>query len=415
VTGRETLYKRLYQLQAGEVLIWDKRGKGLERDRYYLFYSEITRGEKEEVLIEELDEITNSIFRRVIEESGGAPIWVPLSGGLDSRLVLCKLKQLGHDDLHAFSYGPLHNYDAKWAKHVAEKVGVPWVYVPYRKGAIKNFFFSKTRRDYWEFSGEYSSLPFMVDEFAVSVLKAKKLVSENAIFLNGQSGDFISGGHAHGTHLGMLEEDIQYPASTITRAIVKKHLSQNRLLLQDVNLARISGKITSLLGIHDGELNSRDQVIKLYEWWEWQERQSKFVVNGQRSYDFFGHSWFLPLWGDEYLRFWKELGYEHKLKESLYKAYLERFDFYGVFRGFKPNLWNWQGVSMVILPIGWGVRKVFGDGVADSFYHHLSYFGKYQNHYAPFGFRKWVNRARDLKSPLALYVETWIEDNGMAA
>ena len=34
----------------------------------------------------------------------------------------------------------------------------------------------------------------------------------------------------------------------------------------------------------------------LYEYLEWRDRQSKYVAGTQRSYDFFGRAWRLPLW-----------------------------------------------------------------------------------------------------------------------
>ena len=35
---------------------------------------------------------------------------------------------------------------------------------------------------------------------------------------------------------------------------------------------------------------------KLYERLEFINRQSKYVINGQRLYEFFGYEWRLPLW-----------------------------------------------------------------------------------------------------------------------
>lgn len=110
VTGRNILYKSLYQLQTGEIILHEKTSRRVRMERYYRFFSDRLRKGKEDDLIEELDAITNKIFSRVIREANGGDIWVPLSGGLDSRLVLCKLKQLGYRDVYAFSYGPVFNH-----------------------------------------------------------------------------------------------------------------------------------------------------------------------------------------------------------------------------------------------------------------------------------------------------------------
>ena len=110
VTGRNILYKSLYQLQTGEIILHEKTSRRVRMERYYRFFSDRLRKGKEDDLIEELDAITNKIFSRVIREANGGEIWVPLSGGLDSRLVLCKLKQLGYRDVYAFSYGPVFNH-----------------------------------------------------------------------------------------------------------------------------------------------------------------------------------------------------------------------------------------------------------------------------------------------------------------
>ena len=411
VTGRHTLFKTLYQLQAGEMLVWSEPKGGCNRSRYYRFYSERVRREKASDLVDELDEITNTIFRRVIEGANGAPIWVPLSGGLDSRLVLCKLRQLGCERLNSFSYGPVNNYDAKWAKYVAEKISVPWLFVPFRTKAIKAFFSSQIRRDYWVFAGNYSSMPFMVDEYAIYCLNKANLVDERTIFINGQSGDFISGGHIYGKHLGKLENGgVGYEGQVVINAILKKHLSMRDDLLTESNITRLAGRITALLGIEKSQNLDRTRAFKLYEWWEWQERQAKYVINGQRSYDYFGHQWFLPLWADEYLSFWEKIGYDQKFGQKLYKTYLNKFNPFGAFRDVTTNVWNWQGLGMMVLPIGGALRIFCGDRIAKKFYHYASYLGKYHNHYAPFGLRNWLQHAKRITSPIAFYVDTYLKE-----
>ena len=62
--------------------------------------------------------------------------------------------------------------------------------------------------------------------------------------------------------------------------------------------------------------NSTDHL--LYEYSEFIDRQSKYVISGQRMYEYYGYSWRLPLWDEEYILFWKKVPLEYKLKQKLY-------------------------------------------------------------------------------------------------
>lgn len=406
VTGRETLFEGLYQLQAGEFLHWEEEKKSLTCDRYYLYYSENPKSEKTEELIDELDSLTDKVFTRVTQEADGAPVWVPLSGGLDSRLVLCKLKQLGYDHLQAFSYGAKGNYEAKAAKEVAERVGVPWFFVPDTMRETREFFSSDTRRKYWHYSDGLCSIPNMQDIHALEKLRRNGALPIDAVVVNGQSGDFITGGH--------LPEYFASAKSTceiLLRRAIEKHFSQDLALLTVKNVDAVSNKILRLLGIDRETDLDRQRVASLYEWWEWQERQCKYVVGGQRIYDFYGLRWHLPLWADEYLEFWSRIPLKLKILQKLYRSYLERYDLYECFKKFNPQIWRWPGITIGVVPLARAVRVLFGRRSSDLFYHYFSYFGHYRQFYAPYSLREFLSKAKNIRGPIALNVETWIREN----
>ena len=56
-----------------------------------------------------MENITNTIIKRIIDKYEGKKILVPLSGGLDSRLVLAKLVEHGYQNLEAVTYGINNN------------------------------------------------------------------------------------------------------------------------------------------------------------------------------------------------------------------------------------------------------------------------------------------------------------------
>ena len=252
---------------------------------------------------------------------------MPLSGGLDSRLVVCKLKQLGYDNLRAYSYGLPGNYEAKAARYVAEKIRVQWSFVPLNRKETKEFFWSEKRKKYWEFADGLCSIPIFQDVSALSAMKKSGNIPKDAIFINGQSGDFITGGHIPNS---LAQRNIT--ERQLLDYIINKQFSLWLNLKCQENLLKIENKIFSLLQQKIEWAKSWEEIPALYEYWDWQERQSKYVVNEQRIYDYLNLSWQLPLWQKEYLDFWKEIPVRVKAGQKLYLDYLKRYNYKKLWR-----------------------------------------------------------------------------------
>ncbi len=411
VTGQRTLFRDLCQVEAGHVVGFDLRNGARVCVKYNSFSARELADCPEDELLERHDSALNATFERVVTEANGRPIWVTLSSGLDSRLVLAKLKALGYENLHCVSYGPPGNDDARGAAEIAAEIGVPWTFVPYAARAVRAFYHSKERSEYWKFASGGASVPFMVDEIAMHQLVRDGRIKSpgETILINGQSGDFTSGGHLTGKHLDPLDPERSYPLKLIVNAIMTKHFSQRTRSGAD-NL-HIDAKIREKLGVKDGQYTGQE-LAQLYETWESDERQAKYVVNGQRSYDFLGLGWRLPLWDKELFDFWRSVPYHYKLHQRLYRTYLDRHNFMGLFRDRKYRVDRYHGLGRVIYPIARGAGLIGGTGAKKSLYRIGAYFGKYANHYQPFGFWRHLRELDNTHTPLTRYADQLIAELG---
>jgi asparagine synthase (glutamine-hydrolysing) len=409
VSGARTLYRDVMQLQPGEAILFCKDGTPPVRCKYTSYLTEELAERTEGELIEEHDAAVSAIFRRIVDDAAGREIWIPLSAGLDSRLVLAKLKSLGYERLRTFSYGPPGNDDACGASRIARELGVPWTFVAYEGRAVRDYFWSEERRKYWRYASCGVSVPFMVDEVALRQLVASGQMADpaQAIIINGQSGDFISGGHLLGKHLERMDPDQRYSLSVIVEGILKKHYAQRPM--SDDWKREFSRLVLEKIGADESTYRGQE-LAKLYEFWEAEERQAKYVVNGQRSYDYIGLQWRLPLWDRELFNFWRAVPYRFKTGQSLYKAYLRATNPCGMFRDREFPVENFHGWGRVIFPVARMVGLLAGTRAKNQTYRLAAYFGKYSNHYAPYGFGAHLRDFRRLQSPLGRYAETLLEE-----
>lgn len=156
--------------------------------------------------------------------------------------------------------------------------------------------------DYVKFAGKLSSMPMLVDYFAVQHLKQQSLISDDTIFLCGHSGDTVAGSHLKG---------IFGPSDTPIKVVDTIYHSY-------YNLSRIPGKKFYYEKLKRGIKAKSNPAYSVFEDWILSERQAKFIVNTACAYDFFGYEYRMPLWDMRLLKFFRKVPLEYKNYKRLY-------------------------------------------------------------------------------------------------
>lgn len=303
VTGNETLFPNVRQLQAGECL-WinqTENGQELTTHRYYRFlHTEPDVPVDDETLLNELDAVSEKCVQRLIDYADGGQIVVPLSAGYDSRLIVSLLRRLGYENVLTFSYGKPDNYESRISKAVAESLNYPWEFVKYSNSLWRSWWNTKERIDHQWWASEWTSLPHIQDWPAVWQLKESGKLNQNAIFAPGHTGDVISGSH--------LPKNIQPEGNVslidLCQAIVSLHYSL--MPWNNDTLHRLNEWHDRIVNCAEApDLKKDNDLANWFEKWEWQERQAKFVINSVRAYEFWGYDWYLPLWDRDFMYFWQ--------------------------------------------------------------------------------------------------------------
>lgn len=409
VSGNRTLFEGLHQLEAGCLAIWSPGTTAPAITRYRDYMPGVIDQRSESELVDGFLAVLDDAIARTISTAAGRPIWIPLSGGLDSRLLLAKFVEQGYDNLFAFTYGPNGNDEMHAARFIAGRLGVRWSFLASRPGGMRRFFAGPERREYWEYCDGLSSVPNFQDLLTLREFRNRGALPDDAVLVNGQTGDFISGGHIPAS---LMQADIS--PDNLFDAIVGKHFSLWHSLKTPSRLDELRARVFAQFDIPVGSTLDRDHAIALYEQFEFDERQSKYVINGQRNYEFLGLDWSLPLWDSALVEFWRNVPVELKFRQKLFRTALARWDYRGLFRDFEPEVDQWSGLAKAVLIPSRLIRLSLGPARRDMFLRHMLYFGMYRDQYAPFGYVEFLKNARDLRNPVSLLSRAWLAERGLA-
>jgi asparagine synthase (glutamine-hydrolysing) len=399
-TGDTTVYNAIRQIGPGMFVRIDAAG-GTTTHRYHRYLP--TGGTNDG----DLGAVLDRVFAELVARLDGKRVLVPISGGLDSRLVLAKLKEHGCRALESFSYGMPGNTDAMAGRDVAERLGVPWRFVASRPAAHREFFRGAKAREFWRFADGLSCVPSPQDVVPLAEMVEAGAIGPDTVIVNGQTGDFLSGGHIPAVLLGPTSR-----REDLNGAILDKHYALWRSLGTPENRARMTSRIEDAIGLAPAPTYDRVEAIARYELWEFEGRQARWVVNAQRTYDYLGLGWELPLWHPALIDFFRDLPVDLKIGQRCYRDYLRRWDHAGLFAGFARARSSWPSGRKGFALAEKAAQILGGEKLQKRANAVLRYFGHYAYQYRELGFLRFLKVRADMRHIVAHHATRWLEANG---
>ncbi|ACS34645.1 asparagine synthase C-terminal domain-containing protein [Thermococcus gammatolerans] len=306
VTGRDTLLDGLYQVQAGEIVYITLDGH--VKSQFYHLYT-VSSGdifqEDYQTLKSNLRKVLNNIIDRLLLFVGDRSVVVPLSGGYDSRFIVTSLKQRGVDVI-CYTYGRRDSPEVSVAKEVSKKLGCEWHFVEYNNAIIdESVLRSREFEEFFKYAFNFVSTIHLQDFFAIKYLSENKAIPRDSVIVPGHSGDFLGGSHLRKLPIPKTVKDV-------VDIIFVKHYEHNSYLDQNDVIVKKLQKYTNMFK------GKKILPYSLDDNWNMKERQSKYIVNSNRVYEFFGYKHAIPLWDRELVEFFRRVPLKYKTNKILY-------------------------------------------------------------------------------------------------
>ncbi len=307
-TGPTTLSTSVRQIQAGEAVRFsDAEVTGT---RYYRYGDASLIDASEEELVEEGARLFERAFDRMLASMQGRPIVVPLSAGIDSRLIAAMCVRGGRTDALAMCYGRERSFEAQSSRRVAEALGLKWAFIPYSNRQWADWFWRDGFQTFRRNATGLTGIEHEQDWPAVLTLRERGL-PDDAAFVPGHSGNFISGSL-------YAVEPLDYEHDPVEWLWRKYYAEWSTQGLSPQLVARLRDRIAE-------RIEDTANPLEAFSKFGWQERQAKMIVNSIRVYEYHGFDWRLPLWLDGgVLDFWSRIPVEHRRGRTLYCRVVRR-------------------------------------------------------------------------------------------
>lgn len=306
--NKETLLEGIKQCPPSTILYFPK-GQ-IKENTYFSYSANKTKSITLHEASENLKIILDNIMDRTLRIIGDKPIVVPLTGGFDSRFLVTWLSQKGIKNITTFTSGIPGSDEFENAQKVASILGLNWYPVYHDNKTIKKVFTKDfPLNDYINYASGATSMAYFQE--IPSLIKLN--LSKDSVIIGGHFGGFIAGSR-------LLPFQNISPPQLLLNQTLKRFFpffegnKQNKQNLYQVLSKKYHDNVTTI-------------PYTTIEDIDFKERQSKFIANSCRTYDFFVDSTVLPFTDNEFIDFFKALPFDLKFNKKIYDYTLKKFFF----------------------------------------------------------------------------------------
>ena len=316
--GPTTLDPRIRQIEAGEFFVHDKSSAQHSTRLYFSHAHGDYTDESEEVLLDELDQIYSRFTRRLIESVQGRTIVVPLSGGYDSRSLVCSLKREGYSNVLCYSYGVPASFERQIAGKVAGQLGYPIHIIDYSRPRWQALLDSPRFAEFSAFALQCCAIPCVQELLAREQLAGKKAITHDAVIVPGYCGD-VQGGSFVPT-----EVRLQRPERVLTEGL-ERYILRTQFKLRTLPIPlNVEQAIFSRISSYTSHFRTADiqAFCSVLEDWLTRNRLAKFIINTVRTHELYGNEWRLPLWDNVLIKWWYKIPLRLRVDNRLHHRFL---------------------------------------------------------------------------------------------
>ena len=301
-----TLLQSVRQLPPAGIAIY--QSSSWSTDTYYSFLCK--KKEERAISVDQLDQIMVGVFDRFLKTVNGRQLIIPLTAGNDSRLILCMLKRLHYSNVLCFTIEGKDGQEWEGADMAARQLNYPHVKIDMQDEKVRQLLnpVSECFENYYCFVGGLTNFCWLAEYVAVRYLEQQGLISKDAIFVPGHSGDTIGGSH-------------------LTKAKVKEQMAVSALVRRMQYIGFEYGtdqKVKNALQSYFSNAVQKGYTpYSAYQNWIVQHRQAYNIIHSVRTYDFFGYEVRLPLWDTCLCDVFARLPYASLQASSLYIQYVQ--------------------------------------------------------------------------------------------
>lgn len=320
VLGFDTIDKEIKKTKSGSKIILQNDGNQSVIPNWSFIPDTFLDYSKDKLVELTFNEF-KGVQNRMIKFLDGRTAVLPLSGGFDSRLIACMLKDCAYPKVVCFTYGK-PNPEEKISKKVAAQLGFEWLFVNYKELKTTGFLKTKDFEEYTKLAGNGYSMPYLQEYFAVKYLKEKEVIPIDSVFLPGHSGDFLGGSYISKTA----------KTKTHNKQLAKYLRKKYFWFFDKKDNETIENRLAKT--INCPEDNAISNVYNPYiEDWDIKEKLAKFIFHSSIVFNHFGYQHYFPLWDTNLIKHFRKIPFELRENKTLYDEVLisKYFDKYGVY------------------------------------------------------------------------------------